>query len=75
MGIRITSREQAIEAGESTFYTGKPCKHGHLTERYTINGTCAECARVKSRATQQRARASIKARLEAARAANTSAEA
>lgn len=72
MGRKIQTREQAIEAGDPIYYTGKPCKHGHLSERYTINSTCAECQRHKSRVNQQRARASIRARQEAAR--TTSAE-
>ena len=29
---------------QSLFYfTEKPCKHGHLSKRYTSNGWCAEC--------------------------------
>jgi len=32
------------------FYnTGKPCKRGHLADRYTLNGTCVECTAEKKR--------------------------
>jgi hypothetical protein len=31
------------------FYnTGKPCKYGHLSDRYTSNNECVECRRVKN---------------------------
>lgn len=39
----IVTRKEAKERGLKTYYTGKPCKHGHLSERYTKNGTCVEC--------------------------------
>jgi hypothetical protein len=38
-----TSRKEAIKAKRTKYYTGKPCKHGHVAERYTIMGTCVEC--------------------------------
>jgi hypothetical protein len=38
-------RAAAKEAGLSTYFTGRPCKHGHTTLRITANGTCVECAK------------------------------
>jgi hypothetical protein len=38
-----TTRKAAILSGESWYYTGKPCKNGHLSRRYTLNGICEEC--------------------------------
>lgn len=29
------------------FFTGKPCKYGHLSKRYVINGHCFECNRTQ----------------------------
>lgn len=26
-----------------TYFTGKPCKYGHVSERYVVNRTCVEC--------------------------------
>jgi hypothetical protein len=43
----LISREEAKRQGRKRFYTGKPCKHGHISERYTKSNSCAEC--VKSR--------------------------
>ena len=39
----IISRKQAAREGRSTYYTDKPCKQGHRSERYTVNGSCVEC--------------------------------
>lgn len=44
----ISSRKQAVDAGKRYFFTGKPCKHGHISERYVGNGACVECLRPKS---------------------------
>lgn len=27
------------------YFTGKPCRHGHVAERLTWNGNCVECMR------------------------------
>jgi hypothetical protein len=51
------SREEAIEAGEIFYYTGLPCKNGHLAKRYTTSGQCIECARAIFRAKAERIRA------------------
>lgn len=50
MDMQIVSRAQAKELGRSHYFTGKPCKGGHIDIRYTINGGCAECLRMQSRA-------------------------
>lgn len=41
------TRKEATAAGMKRYYTGKPCKHGHVSERQTSNGTCVECASSK----------------------------
>jgi len=42
---KIISRAEAREQGLKKYYTGKPCKHGHIAERITINGLCYICSR------------------------------
>jgi len=32
------------------YVTGKPCKHGHLSERYTSTSVCVVCAQIQSKA-------------------------
>jgi hypothetical protein len=44
----IISRKDAKASGEKYYFTGKPCKHGHISLRYTDNLTCKECIRVKA---------------------------
>lgn len=39
----IISRRDAHAQGLKKFYTGKPCVHGHLSERYTSCGNCIKC--------------------------------
>jgi 5-methylcytosine-specific restriction endonuclease McrA len=39
----IVSRTEARSLGLTRFYTGKPCKHGHFSERTTCNGGCITC--------------------------------
>ena len=44
----LITRTEASAQGLKTYFTGKPCKHGHLTPRRLSNGTCCECERIKS---------------------------
>lgn len=40
------TRAQAKKLGVPMYYTGKPCAHGHVAERYTVNANCYECTRL-----------------------------
>lgn len=40
--MRIIKRREAKEAGLEFYYTGKPCKHGHLCRR-KVKGGCVRC--------------------------------
>lgn len=55
--MRTVTRRQAIERRESKYFTGKPCKHGHIAERYTMMGNCVECARAAQRKDREALRA------------------
>lgn len=39
----MSPRQAALHAGESQYFTGKPCKHGHIAKRVTKTGVCTEC--------------------------------
>lgn len=41
--MEIKTRKQAMTDGENTYFTGKPCKNGHITYRYVQSGTCYDC--------------------------------
>lgn len=46
MDKAILTRQDALAIGYIRYYTGKPCKHGHDSERYTNSRTCIECNRL-----------------------------
>lgn len=39
------SRKDAAGLGLARFFTGRPCKHGHIAERYVTTGACIPCLR------------------------------
>lgn len=39
------ARHKAKLAGESRYFTSKPCSRGHISERMTDSGVCMECRR------------------------------
>lgn len=43
MDAITSNRRSAAAAGLRHYYTGKPCKHGHLAQRRTTDGQCTEC--------------------------------
>lgn len=38
-----TNAKEARSIGSNKFFTGRPCKNGHLSYRYTNHGTCHDC--------------------------------
>lgn len=43
--MNIITRFDAKQLGLAKYYTGSPCKRGHLAERSTSNGKCCQCHR------------------------------
>lgn len=41
--MNITTREYAIEHDLKRYFTGEPCKNGHVSERRTNTRRCVEC--------------------------------
>lgn len=37
------TRKQAARDGDKQFYNGNPCRKGHDSPRYVINGACVQC--------------------------------
>lgn len=70
---KVITRAQAKALGLSRYFTGKPCKHGHVAER-RIEGKCVECVKediVKNaKIYTERAAAWLKANRERARLGN-----
>lgn len=46
------TRKEAREQGLTHYFTGKPCKYGHIARRRVDNLTCMECVRLKVRTWQ-----------------------
>lgn len=44
MNIQIVLRKTAREHNLSHYFTGKPCRAGHVALRLTVNGSCEECS-------------------------------
>ena len=45
--MEIVTRDAAIAAGLKSYFTGEPCKHGHISPRNTKEQRCMECLRLK----------------------------
>lgn len=43
--MEIIKRKDAIRRGMVRYFTGKQCKHGHIDERYVVDGNCVTCRR------------------------------
>jgi 5-methylcytosine-specific restriction endonuclease McrA len=61
-----TSRAEAKKTGSKYYFTGQPCKHGHIAPRKT-KGACVECLKVEWAADNERRKGAPKT--EAAKAA------
>ena len=44
----LSSASAARLAGQSYYFTGKACKHGHVAKRFACSGVCYECSKVAS---------------------------
>ena len=45
-GFLVISCSKALALGLKRYYTGRPCRFGHVAERATVNGSCLECRRL-----------------------------
>lgn len=44
------TRSEAMRVGSKRYFTGSPCKHGHLSHRQTSDGCCITCRDIKTKA-------------------------
>jgi hypothetical protein len=56
----IISRSEAIKKKLSRYFTGEPCKHGHISQRYTKTAGCIECVHPSFEAADLEVRKRIK---------------
>lgn len=62
--MEIKTRRAAAEAGETKYWTGRPCSKGHESPRYTSTGICCKCNVEATKAYSQRLRKSFNAKLQ-----------
>lgn len=60
--LLIVTRAEARAQGLKRYFTGVPCKHGHLDEAYVKTGRCVTCTRLKMQAYYQANREQIQTR-------------
>lgn len=53
------TRREAIALRSRQYFTGKPCRKGHIAARYTLTALCVQC----SKDTQTAVRARIREQL------------
>jgi len=46
--VHVISRNQARSIGMKRFFTGVPCRHGHISERVVSSSSCLSCDAEKS---------------------------
>ena len=68
--MEIISRKDALAQGLKHYFTGKPCKEGHVAVRRTVNCRCQDCERTQNLARHHRAKADPAYRKAAAARAN-----
>jgi hypothetical protein len=44
----IITRADALARGLKRYFTGRPCKHGHIAERYAFSRACCICITISS---------------------------
>lgn len=48
------ARKIAATEGKVRYWTGIPCKKGHVADMITVSGTCSECRNINMRAFRKR---------------------
>lgn len=46
---KVITREEAMALGLKRYFTGRPCKRGHVSQRKLPRGECCECQRLRDR--------------------------
>ena len=52
----IVTRKEAKERWLPRYFTGKPCPHGHVAERWASTSRCVECDRKYREANREKER-------------------
>lgn len=58
----IILRKDALSSGIGKYFTGQPCRNGHIAYRYTQSGTCESCINSSSPSSPERHAERLEAR-------------
>lgn len=58
----ISARQAAIDAGDKHYFTGKPCVHGHVSNRSVKTRICMECDRLDKKLLRETKTEEVKAK-------------
>lgn len=58
--MELITKEEAIELKQKWYFTGIPCKNGHIDKRYVNTGICYECKRILNRNCNRRNKETLK---------------
>ncbi len=58
-----TSRQEAKKSGSKYYFTGDPCRNGHLSPRYR-DGQCIQCNRDRNRRTADKRKAKYREKVD-----------
>lgn len=47
--MKAAERNEALKAGDKYYFTGKPCKRGHIAKRFVSSFECIECSQRASK--------------------------
>lgn len=50
----LITRQEAKAAGLKRYFTGQPCRHGHISERQATTSVCVQCYRIRIKEKQPR---------------------
>ena len=60
-----TSRQEAKKSGSTYYFTGNPCRNGHLSPRY-VDGNCIQCGRDRNRRAADKRKAKYREKIDRA---------
>jgi len=52
--MQIITREDAKKQGLYRYFNGKPCRKGHISQKYVSNMGCVECRNLKNKSLENR---------------------
>ena len=57
--MAVLTRKEALNQGEKKYYTGRPCKNGHYSLRYSVSGSCEQCVRLADKLNKENAKSML----------------